>query len=126
MALKESLKNAIREDAQSVCNFNEDVNNITFEKAGIGSITADANFVVDRMMGDICDRIIDSRMAMVDKECILSTMFGMLKITKMGTELDLMSDEERKKLVEEEAENYIIKNKHIAEKFNSKKFQRNN
>jgi hypothetical protein len=65
-------------------------------------------------------------MAMVDKECILSTMFGMLKIAKMGTELGLMTDEERQELVKEEAENYIIKNKHIAEKFNSKKFQRNN
>ena len=125
LTLKESLKNAIREKAQIVCDFEDEVNAITFVKAGCGRITATGDYVADMMMGDICDRIINSKMSMADKEYILSTMSGLIRITKVGTELSLMSDEERQQAVEEVAEDYIKNNKHIAEKFNSKKMQSN-
>lgn len=114
MALKECLKNTVRTDAQIICDFEEEVNNITFEKAGMGKIVATGDFVADRMMGDICNRIINSEMSMVDKVYILSTMVNILSITKLGTELSLMTDEERQKAVAEEAEDYIKKDKRIA------------
>ena len=67
-------------------------------------------------MGDICNRIIDSRMSMADKEYILGTISYLLDIAKTGTILGTMSDEERQKTVEEAAEVYIKKHKDIAEK----------
>lgn len=117
LTLKESLKNTIREKAQIVCDFEDEVNAITFTKVGCGRITATGDYVADMMMGDICDRIINSKMSMADKEYILSTMSGLIRITKVGTELDLMSDEERQQAVEDVAEDYIKNHKHIAEKF---------
>ena len=63
IALKELLKNEIREYAQNVYEFEEKVNEITFEKEGIGRITATGDYIADRVMGDICNRIIDSRMS---------------------------------------------------------------
>lgn len=114
LTLKESLKNAIREKAQIVCDFEDEVNAITFTKVGCGRITATGDYVADMMMGDICNRIINSEMSMADKEYILSTMSGLIRITKVGTELDLMSDEERQQAVEEVAEDFIKNNKHIA------------
>ena len=117
MALKEMLKDTIREDAQTVCDFDEKVNEITFEKAGMGMITADGDYVANKIMGNMCNRIIDSRMSMDDKEYILATMSNLLEIVRTGTVLSVMSDENRQKAVEEAAENYIKKNKHIAEQF---------
>lgn len=116
MAIKELLKDTIRKDAQTVCNFEEKVNEITFEKVGLGMITADGDYVANKIMGDMCNRIIDSRMSMDDKEFILATMSNLLDIAKTGTVLDAMSDEDRQKAVEEAAENFIKKKKHIAEK----------
>ena len=116
IALKELLKDTIREDAQNVYEFEEKVNEITFEKVGIGRITTDSDFIVNRVMGDICNRIIDSRMSMADKEHILGSMSYLLDIAKSGTMLGAMSAEERQKTVEEAAEVYIKKNKDIAEK----------
>lgn len=116
MELKELLKNTIRKDAQTVCNFEEKVNEITFEKVGWGIRTADGDYVANRIMGDMCNRIIDSRMSMDDKEYILATMSNLLEIARTGTVLDAMSDEDRQKAVEEAAENYIKKNKHLIEK----------
>lgn len=116
MALKELLKDTIRKDAQTVCNFEEKVNEITFEKVRFGMITADGDYVANKIMGNMCNRIIDSRMSMDDKEYILATMSHLLDIAKTGTVLDAMSDEDRQKAVEEAAENFIKKKKHIAEK----------
>lgn len=115
-ALKENLKNAIREDAQTVCNFEEKVNEITFEKEGLGMITADGDYVANKIMGNMCNRIIDSRMSIDDKEYILGTMFNLFELTRTATVLGVMSAEERQKAVEEAAENYIKKHKHIAER----------
>ena len=116
IALKELLKDTIREDAQNVCDFEEKVNEITFEKVGIGMITATGDYVADRVMGDMCDSIIDSSMSMAEKEYILSTMSHLLDVAKTGTMLGAMSAEERQKTVEEAAEDYIKKHKDIAEK----------
>ena len=116
IALKELLKDTIREDAQNVYEFEEKVNKITFEKEGIGIITATGDYVADRVMGDICNRIIDSRMSMADKEHILGSMSYLLDVAKSGTMLGAMSAEERQKTVEEAAEVYIKKHKDIAEK----------
>lgn len=116
MALKELLKDTIREDAQNVCDFEEKVNEITFEKVGIGMITATGDYVADRVMGDMCDSIIDSRMSMAEKEYILSTMSYLLDVAKTGTMLSAMSAEEKQKTIEKAAEDYIKKNKDIAEK----------
>ena len=91
MALKENLKNTIREDAQAV---------YEFEKG---------NYIANRVMGDMCDRIIDSRMSMAEKEYILSTMSYLLDVAKTGAVLNAMSDEERQKAVEEEVENCVKK-----------------
>lgn len=113
--LKELLKDTIRKDAQTVCNFEEKVNEITFEKAGLGLITADGDYVANKIMGNLCNRIIDSRMSIDDKEYILATMIHLLDLAKTGTVLDVMSDEDRQKAVEEAAENYIKKNKHLIE-----------
>ena len=115
MALKELLKDTIRKDAQTVCNFEEKVNEITFEKVRFGMITADGDYVANKVMGNMCNRIIDSRMSMDDKEYILATMSHLLDIAKTGTVLDAMSDEDRQKAVEEAAENFIKNKKHIAE-----------
>lgn len=116
MALKEMLKDTIREDAQNVYEFEEKVNEITFEKVGIGMITATGDYVADRVMGDMCDSIIDSRMSMAEKEYILGTMSYLLDMAKTGTILGAMSAEEKQKSIEKGAEDYIKKNKEIAEK----------
>ena len=116
MALKENLKNAIREDVQNVCDFEEKVNEITFGKVGIGRITTDSDFIVNRVVGDMCNRIIDSRMSIDNKEYILSTMLNLLDLVGMGTMLGAMSPEERQKAIEQAAEDYIKKHKDIAEK----------
>ena len=116
IALKELLKDAIREDAQNVYEFEEKLNEITFEKEGIGIITATGDYVADRVMGDICNRIIDSRMSMADKEHILGSMSYLLDIAKSGTMLGVMSAEEKQKSVEKAAEEYIKTHKDIAEK----------
>lgn len=117
MAIKALLKDTIRKDAQTVCNFEEKVNEITFEKAGLGMITADGDYVANKVMGNMCNRIIDSRMSMDDKEYILATMSNLLEIARTGTVLDAMSDEDRQKAVEEAAENFIKKKKHLIERF---------
>ena len=116
IALKELLKDTIREDAQNVCDFEEKVNEITLKKIGIGRITDTGDYVTNMVMGDMCDRIIDSRLSMADKEYILRTMSYLLDVVGMGTMLGTMSAEERQKTVEEAAEVYIKKNKEIAEK----------
>lgn len=116
IALKELLKNEIREYAQNVYEFEEKVNEITFGKVGIGRITATGDYIADRVMGDICNRIIDSRMSMADKEHILGSMSYLLDIAKSGTILGTMSDEEIQKSAEESAEVYIKTHKDIAEK----------
>ena len=116
IALKELLKDTIREDAQNVCDFEEKVNEITLKKIGIGRITDTGDYVTNMVMGDMCDRIIDSRLSMADKEYILITMSYLLDVVGMGTMLGTMSAEERQKTVEEAAEVYIKKNKEIAEK----------
>lgn len=116
IALKELLKDTIREDAQNVYEFEEKVNEITFEKEGIGRRTTDSDFIVNRVVGDMCNRIIDSRMSIDNKEYILSTIINLLDIVGMGTMLGAMSAEERQKAVEKAAEEYIKTHKHIAEK----------
>ena len=116
IALKELLKDTIREDAQNVYEFEEKVNEITFEKVGIGRRTVTGDYVADRVMGDICNRIIDSRMSMADKEYILGTISYLLDIAKTGTMLGTMSAEEKQKALEKAAENYIKTHKDIAEK----------
>ena len=116
IALKELLKDTIREDAQNVYEFEEKVNEITFEKEGIGRRTTDSDFIVNRVVGDMCNRIIDSRMSIDNKEYILSTIINLLDIVGMGTMLGAMSAEERQKAVEKAAEEYIKTHKDIAEK----------
>ena len=116
IALKELLKDTIREDAQNVCDFEEKVNEITFGKVGIGKITTDSDFIVNRVVGDMCNRIIDSRMSIDNKEYILSTIINLLDLVETGTMLGAMSSEERQKAIEEAAEEYIKTHKDIAEK----------
>ena len=79
-------------------------------------ITADGDYVANKMMGNMCNRIIDSRMSKGDKEFILASMISLLEFARIGTVLNAMSAEEKQKAVEEAAEAYIKKNKNIAEK----------
>ena len=116
MALKENLKDTIRENAQNVYEFEKMVNKVTLEAIGCHRITATGNYVANMVMGDMCDRIINSRMSMDDKECILGTMSYLLEIAENGSVLSAMSAEERQKAVEEAAEEYIKTHKDIAEK----------
>ena len=116
IALKELLKDTIREDVQNVCDFEEKVNAITFEKVGIGRITTDSDFIVNKVVGSMCNRIIDSKMSIDYKEYILSTMLNLLDLVGMGTMLGAMSAEEKQKSIEQAAEDYIKKHKDIAEK----------
>ena len=116
MALKENLKNKIREDAQNVCDFEEMVNRATFKEIGCGRMVVTGDYVANRMMDDMCNRIIDSRMSMDDKGYILKTMSYLLYIAEMGSVLSAMDAEELQTAVEEEAEKFIKKNKDIAEK----------
>lgn len=116
IALKELLKDTIREDAQNMCEFEEKVNEITFEKVGIGKITTDSDFIVNRVVGDMCNRIIDSRMSIDNKEYILSTIINLLDLVGTSTMLGAMSAEERQKAIEKAAEEYIKTHKDIAEK----------
>lgn len=116
IALKELLKDTIREDAQNMCEFEEKVNEITFEKVGIGKITTDSDFIVNRVVGDMCNRIIDSRMSIDNKEYILSTIINLLDLVGTSTMLGAMSPEERQKAIEKAAEEYIKTHKDIAEK----------
>ena len=115
IALKELLKDTIREDAQNVCDFEEKVNKVTFEAIGCGRMVATGDYVANRVMGDMCNRIIDSRMSMDDKGYILKTMYYLLETAGMGSVLAAMDAEELQTAVEEEAENFIKKNKDIAE-----------
>lgn len=116
IALKELLKDTIKEDAQNMCEFEEKVNEITFEKLGIGKITTDSDFIVNRVVGDMCNRIIDSRMSIDNKEYILSAIISLLDLVGTGTILSTMSPEERQKAIEKAAEEYIKTHKDIAEK----------
>ena len=116
IALKELLKDTIREDAQNMCEFEEKVNEITFEKEGIGRITATGDYIVNRVVGDMCNRIIDSRMSIDNKEYILSTIINLLDLVGTSTMLGAMSPEERQKAIEKAAEEYIKTHKDIAEK----------
>ena len=116
MALKENLKDTIREDAQNVYEFEKMVNKVTLETIGCHRITATGDYVANMVMGDMCDRIINSRMSMADKEHILGSMSYLLDIAGTGSVLSAMSAEERQKAVEEAAEDYIKNNKEIAEK----------
>ena len=116
IALKELLKDTIREDAQNVYEFEKMVNKVTLETIGCHRITATGDYVANMVMGDMCDRIINSRMSMDDKECILGTMSYLLEIAENGSVLSAMSAEERQKAVEEAAEDYIKENRDIAEK----------
>ena len=109
MALKEMLKNEIREDAQAVYEFEKDVNEVARKAGGRKRMIATDDYIVNMVMGDMCNRIINSRMSMEDKECILSNMSYLLDIAKTGAVLNAMSDEERQKAVDESAENYIKK-----------------
>ena len=115
IALKELLKDTIREDVQNVCDFEEKVNAITFEKVGIGRITTDSDFIVNKVVGNMCNRIIDSKMSIDYKEYILSTMLNLLDLVGMGTMLGAMSAEEKQKSIEQAAEDYIKTHKDIAE-----------
>ena len=116
IALKELLKDTIREDAQNVYEFEKMVNKVTLETIGCHRITATGDYIANMVMGEMCDRIINSRMSMDDKECILGTMSYLLEIAENGSVLSAMSAEERQKAVEEAAEDYIKNNKEIAEK----------
>ena len=116
IALKELLKDTIREDAQNVYEFEKMVNKVTLETIGCHRITATGDYVANMVMGEMCDRIINSRMSMDDKECILGTMSYLLEIAENGSVLSAMSAEERQKAVEEAAEDYIKTHKDIAEK----------
>ena len=116
IALKELLKDTIREDAQNVYEFEKMVNKVTLETIGCHRITATGDYLANMVMGDMCDRIINSKMSMDDKECILGTMSYLLDIAGTGSVLSAMSAEERQTAVEEAAEDYIKNNKEIAEK----------
>ena len=116
MALKENLKDTIREDAQNVYEFEEMVNKVVLEAIGCYRITVTGDYVANIVMGDMCDRIINSRMSMDDKECILGTMSYLLDIAGTGNMLAAMTAEERQKTVEEAADEYIKTHKDIAEK----------
>ena len=115
MALKELLKDTIREDAQNVYEFEKMVNKVTLEAIGCHRITATGDYVANMVMGDMCDRIINSRMSMADKEHILGTMSYLLDIAGTGTMLGAMSAEEKQEAVEEAADEYIKAHKDIAE-----------
>ena len=119
IALKELLKDTIREDAQNVYEFEKMVNKVTLETIGCHRITATGDYVANMVMGEMCDRIINSRMSMDDKECILGTMSYLLEIAENGSVLSAMSAEERQKAVEAAAEDYIKNNKEIAEKMHT-------
>lgn len=109
MALKEMLKNEIMEDAQAVYEFEKNVNEASRKAGGRKRVIATSDYITNRVMGDMCDRIIDSRMSMAEKEYILSTMSYILDVAKTGAVLNAMSDEERQKAVEEEAEKCVKK-----------------
>ena len=115
IALKELLKDTIREDAQNVYEFEKMVNKVTLEAIGCHRITATGDYVANMVMGDMCDRIINSRMSMDDKEHILGTMSYLLDIAGTGTMLGAMSAEEKQEAVEEAADEYIKTHKDIAE-----------
>ena len=116
MALKENLKNTIREDAQNVCDFEEMVNRVTFKSIGCRRMVTTGDYVANKMMGDMCNRIIDSRMSMDDKEYILGTMSYLLYIAGKGSVLAAMDAEELQTAVDEAADKYIKTHKDTAEK----------
>ena len=109
MALKEMLKNTIREDAQAVYEFEKNVNEAAHKAGGRKRMIATGDYVTNMVMGDMCDRIINSKMPMADKECILSNISYLLDVAKTGAVLNAMSEEERQEAVEEEAENCVKK-----------------
>ena len=109
MALKEMLKNEIMEDAQAVYEFEKNVNEAARKAGGRKRMIATSDYITDRVMGDMCNMIIDSSMPMEYKECILSNMSYLIDVAKTGAVLNAMSDEERQKAVEEEAEKCVKK-----------------
>ena len=109
MALKEMLKNEIMEDAQAFYEFEKNVNEVAHKAGGRKRMIATSDYITNRVMGGMCNMIIDSSMSMEDKECILSNMSYLLDVVKTGAILNAMSDEERQKAVEEEAEKCVKK-----------------
>ena len=60
MALKEMLKNEIREDAQAVYEFEKNVNETSRKAGGRKRVIATSDYITNRVMGDMCNMIIDS------------------------------------------------------------------
>lgn len=113
-ALKEGLKKKMNEFAVANTNFEKDVNEITFKKGGCGRIETTADFLVDRLVGDYCDKIIESRMSQRDKEYLLNTLMSIIGLTEQGQFLISLSKEDYEEAVKTNATVFLKKNEKLS------------
>lgn len=118
-ALKERLKMRMNEFAVANTNFEKDVNEITFKEGGIGRIETTADFLVDRLVGDYCDKIIKSRMSQSDKEYLLNTLMSIIGLTEQGQFIISLSKEEYEKAVRMNVLNLLKEREKLFEKFST-------
>lgn len=118
-ALKESIKMRMNEFAVACTNFEKDVNTITFKEGGIGRIETTADFLVDRLVGDYCDKIIESRMSQSDKEYLLNTLMSIIGLTEQGQFIISLSKEEYEKAVRMNVLNLLKEREKLFEKFST-------
>lgn len=119
--LKDELKNKIGEYAEYACKFDEDVNKLTMEEAGCGTVTMSRSYVENQVMAGLCWKIIDSRMSSADKGYILTTFNWLLNFVKKGTVLKEVYDRgEWDEWVRNTADEYMEEHKDYIEMLNKR------
>ena len=119
--LKDELKNKIGEYAEYACKFDEDVNKLTMEEAGCGTVTMSRSYVENQVMAGLCWKIIDSRMSSADKGYILTTFNWLLDFVRRGNILKAAYDRgEWDKRVRYTADKYMEEHKDYIEMFNKR------
>ena len=118
-ALKEGLKEKMNEFAVACTNFEKDVNEITFKEGNCGRIEATADSLVDRLVGDYCDKIIESIMSQTTKEYLLNTLMSIIGLTEQGQFIISLSKEEYEKSVRINATKFLEEKGNMFKNFST-------
>ena len=111
---KNMLKEQIGKYAEFCYKFDEEVNDKSEENGGLRKIIMSPDFVKNRLMGDVCNRIINSRMNKNDKEYVLDAIAEIMNICDKGGCLEYISacgQDKWDEAVRETAENVVNDNK---------------
>ena len=118
-ALKEGLKEKMNEFAVACSNFERDINEITFKEGDCGRIGASADFLVDRLVGDYCDKVIESRMSQTTKEYLLNTLMSIIGLTEQGQFIISLSQKEYEKAVRINATKFLEEKGNMFKNFST-------